>query len=919
MSLLSTLLGRLKSEAAVEYTHIWLPPPGSAATATVAAIQPDKQYLRVWLRSARITEVRRWSTKFHASVHARFELSDRSLGRREVLCVVAPDKTFTELDPKHTDRLITVNEPLLGPVPWRGELSSDIGLFSVAATDLAKPYLDLLAGLTASVGVASLAKAVPWAEPIRRGAEVLFSEAQRSQLEIGLSRTDTQLTPGHWLVARVPKGQLPAGLSLDPNDCGLMDARGRPVTAFPYMVIGIEALDQRDDYPAIADLRAAWDAVRSAVTEARDDDVKQRHAQLRRVIAMSPDLVPTDKKRIGEIFAQELLDAGYALEGWLAPAPRALETARAPARATSTSRPSLRRAEDLLSARAMAVGGTAKRSALEVHTAAALLNAALEKPADKALDKRLSVAELQRLMLDPDVPDHELRRYFMIDRERSRPFAPELAFDPAQVAVQPMAAGLEGAMFMGVANKLARWRRQLKFERRLAAGDTRPVLVSEGDSWFQFPVFLEDVIDHLSGDFNIWSVDAAGDTLANMAHGDGEYLPALRRYSGQARALLFSGAGNDILGDDLQGRPHLLRLLRRFEAGRPAAWYIGNGEFDRSLREVEAGYRSIFEAVALEFPGLPVICHGYDHALPGGYPGDPRNPSWAAQDQWLGAPMRELGITEAALQQDILRLMINRLNQRLRMLCGGNQDGGAYAHAWHVDARGAVQGRWADELHPEDTGYADVAQRFAAVIRQALVLPDAAAAPAGLGALEAVFHADCDAQDELAPAVVTKPLAGKRSRSAKALEAATPAAFAALARPWRLAATLAQLRSTVNAMAPQRSKLSDGTIGDAAHESRASDHNPWVLHQGKGVVTAMDLTHDPQHGLDAGRLAESLRLGRDRRIKYVIFDRRIFSASIQPWQWRPYSGNNPHTQHMHISIGASPDLFDDTAPWQVAV
>lgn len=272
MSFLSNLLQHLKSDPTVEYTHLRL-----AGDAASPAITPGAQYLRLWLRSARITEVRRWTTRFHASVHARFEVQDGAQGRREVVCVIAPDKTFAEIDPRHLDRLITVNQPLLGPVPYRGEIGVDVGLFSVAASDLAKPYLDLLASLTGTAGLSFLSQAVPWAEPIRRGAEMLFSESQRSQLEIGLSRTDTQLSPGHWVVMRVPKGRVPAGLRLDPHDFGLLDGDGRPVTGVPYMVIGIEALNHRDDYAAIPDVRDAWEAVRTSVAENRpDEEVQQR-------------------------------------------------------------------------------------------------------------------------------------------------------------------------------------------------------------------------------------------------------------------------------------------------------------------------------------------------------------------------------------------------------------------------------------------------------------------------------------------------------------------------------------------------------------------------------------------------------------------------------------------------------------------
>jgi hypothetical protein len=274
-------------------------------------------------------------------------------------------------------------------------------------------------------------------------------------------------------------------------------------------------------------------------------------------------------------------------------------------------------------------------------------------------------------------------------------------------------------MLMSWANGLSRLRRLEKFRARVASGDPRPVLVSEGDSWFQFPVFLEDVIDQLGGEFNIWSVDAAGDTLQNMVIDDAEYLLALREQRSAVRALLFSGGGNDILGADRASNPFILQVVRRFEPGRAAEWYLETPAFAQQLDFVERCYRTVFGAVAAEFPALPVICHAYDYSIPGASD-DPRDPIWAGPDQWIGRPMRELGIADPELQRAIVRLMIDRLSQRLAALCGGNNPGGAFPNAWHVDARGAVETRWADELHPTNEGYGLVAARFAAVLRRAL-------------------------------------------------------------------------------------------------------------------------------------------------------------------------------------------------------
>jgi hypothetical protein len=105
-------------------------------------------------------------------------------------------------------------------------------------------------------------------------------------------------------------------------------------------------------------------------------------------------------------------------------------------------------------------------------------------------------------------------------------------------------------------------------------------------------------------------------------------------------------------------------------------------------------------------------------------------------------------------------------------------------------------------------------------------------------------------------------------------------------------------------------------IGDESHQSGTSDHNPCDCHS---VVCAVDVMKDGGPNLD--HLAEHIRqrvLAGDQRTKYLIYDHQIFSGQGQnypPGQWRPYTGSNPHTDHVHLSVRHGPSLFDDSASW----
>lgn len=470
---------------------------------------------------------------------------------------------------------------------------------------------------------------------------------------------------------------------------------------------------------------------------------------------------------------------------------------------------------------------------------------------------------------------------------------------------------------MSWANGLCRLRRQEKFKLRKFYGDRRVVLVSEGDSWFQFPIFLEDVIDQLFSYFNIWSVDAAGDTLQNMILDNAEYMQALRQNKEDVRAFLFSGGGNDIVGEDENGRSVISQIIKPFTPGRPSEWYLETKAFAEKMRFIENCYQTMIANVAAEFSDLPVICHGYDYAIPGGGPDDPRHPFWAAKDKWIGHAMREeLGITDHLLQCNIVKLMIDRLNERLKSLCGGNNLNGAYRNAWHIDVRGTVGLLWADELHPTDQGFRLVANRALNVLRSALGADEYAielAVMPGSGLEGSAKQGPCEGVSQNTGDDADVDLAERAPDwEATSLETASL---------WRVAKSLLVLRRQVDAVAPARHRDSDGTIGDQQHAARHSDHNPWVRDGKMGVVTALDITHDPDGGCNAEAIAEAIKASCDSRVKYIIWNRRITSSyiinGVNAWDWRHFPGTNPHTQHVHISVKPDKILYDSEEKWRI--
>lgn len=118
-----------------------------------------------------------------------------------------------------------------------------------------------------------------------------------------------------------------------------------------------------------------------------------------------------------------------------------------------------------------------------------------------------------------------------------------------------------------------------------------------------------------------------------------------------------------------------------------------------------------------------------------------------------------------------------------------------------------------------------------------------------------------------------------------------------------------QLRKQIDQRWPKRDRRTDGWIGDRAHSSRISDHNP----DKEGIVYAIDIDENMGKGSSRnGRTAKALAnqllgyamsgLPGSDRLKYVVYEDRIASGTYRSawWKWR--GKGYAHYGHIHISF-----------------
>lgn len=304
---------------------------------------------------------------------------------------------------------------------------------------------------------------------------------------------------------------------------------------------------------------------------------------------------------------------------------------------------------------------------------------------------KITLEQLSELVADPSTRPEELEPYFRVHEDLGAAFDPVVELNPDTVHIPDTDdARSRSALILNGANWLERNGRQSRFYRLLSSGNYKgPVIVEEGDSWFQYPVKLWDVIDVLMEKYAVLSLSAGGDTLENMVR-NSEYRKALA--DTQASILLLSGGGNDLVAGG-----NLAAHLRSFDADLQPGDYLLRS-FDQLIARAMTYYEVICRDVARRFPGVQIICHGYDYAIPN-------------DGRWLGRPMASRGITDRALQTAIAAIMVDRLNAALQQMAR------RHGHVHYIDMRGVVgQQGWSDELHPKNPGYRRVAERFSAQI-----------------------------------------------------------------------------------------------------------------------------------------------------------------------------------------------------------
>lgn len=254
------------------------------------------------------------------------------------------------------------------------------------------------------------------------------------------------------------------------------------------------------------------------------------------------------------------------------------------------------------------------------------------------------------------------------------------------------------------------------------AHETTGFLIAAGDSWFRY--FDRDILEQLKEHhgYTIKSAAQAGERIEAMIEPDDqlyklqECLEEVLDQGAVPRAVLLSGGGNDIAGKEFG-------MLLNSKDSAIAGWNeeIIDGLVHQRLKVAYTAMLTGVNALCLSSSlqkVLPILIHGYDYPIPDG-----RRVGglWPLPGPWLEPGFAEKRFFELQQNIDFMRTLIDRFNAMLQAFVQLPE----FANVRYVDLRNTLstqladdkyQEFWANELHPTETGFSLVTDKFAAVL-----------------------------------------------------------------------------------------------------------------------------------------------------------------------------------------------------------
>ena len=257
--------------------------------------------------------------------------------------------------------------------------------------------------------------------------------------------------------------------------------------------------------------------------------------------------------------------------------------------------------------------------------------------------------------------------------------------------------GLFNGIGIAFANKVETLQRRRRY-KKLKEDRSRLRIVAVGDSWFQYPFILKDVVERLYKNYAICCLAKAGNKLENYQKNK-DYLDIIGEED--ARFMLICPGLNNLLLVEL---PSFLKITPD-PSDTTSKRYL-NQKFFEALQIVSNQFDAMFTELLDRYPDLNILMHCYDYFIPIDF-NDPVNRN---KPSWCGRHMINKKINSQIERENLMRYIIDSLTEKLSELIHREKFNNKVTL---VDTRGLVpRTEWYDELHPTNDGFQTVADAF---------------------------------------------------------------------------------------------------------------------------------------------------------------------------------------------------------------
>ncbi len=336
---------------------------------------------------------------------------------------------------------------------------------------------------------------------------------------------------------------------------------------------------------------------------------------------------------------------------------------------------------------------------------------------------------IKKLLKQPrDFSDSELNELFEDETFSAKDLRPILLrlFDKNADTIKNDSGADTG--IIGALNRRSFKKREKLFWKKVKSGKVSKLILAEGDSWFEYPFFISEIIDYLNKrkDYAINSLAYGGDWISNILY-EQQYIEKLSLI--KPDIFLISGGGNDIVGGSRLAQlvhprkviesPHNLDLST-IDGKIEFSQMSFNSEFYALLKLFKLQYKLLFKSIEQrtdKFKNVRIITQGYDYAVPSSKLGfglnifqiaRPITNYFSGNGKWLNTPLLLRGYTKEQERSAIIYGMIEFFNEMMIEV------GSEYENVFHIDSRGAVdtQNGWYNELHPKSHEFKKIASVF---------------------------------------------------------------------------------------------------------------------------------------------------------------------------------------------------------------